>query len=248
MNAILSRTGLARPALTLTLALAVMLATPCVRAAEVPVGDGGAVEVTVSAQELTRLTMSDGRHIAKVWAVEGAMQAQPDAEAGEIYIRPLGKAPGQVFSFFVRDEFGATYTLAARVADVPSQTIHLKPTPRPAPLATPSGTLADDHLQRIKTLIRGMASSPRAIPPEYAAEHLDQKLRGWDGTQVRLLERWNGASLRGEVWTIRNTSKAELHLDESRFSHIYDDLCAVAIGTPTVPPSGSTEVYLARGR
>lgn len=232
----------------LAVILVAMLAPAPGPAADVAVADEGTVEVTVSAHELTRLTMSDGSYVAKVWAVEGAMQAQPDAETGEVYIRPLGKYPGQTFSFFVRDEFGSTYTLAARVADVSSQTIRLKPASRAVPMATASGTLADAHLQRIKTLIRGMASQPRAVPPDYAVEQVGQRLRGWKDTDVQLVERWTGSPLNGEIWTLRNTAKTELRLDESRFVPVYKDLRAVAIDTPVLAPGASTEVYFARGR
>lgn len=217
-------------------------------AADIPVSDGAAVEVTVSAKELTRLTMTDGRHIAKVWAVEGAMQAQPDADTGEVYIRPLDKAPGQAFSFFVRDEFGSTYTLAARVADLPSQTVRLKPAARSVPAAIASGTTADTHLQRIKTLIRGMASQPRAVTPDYSIESVDRSLPLWKDAEVQLLQRWNGSPLKGEIWLLRNRSKEELRLDEARFAAVYPDVSAVAIDTPVLAPGASTEVYLARGR
>ncbi|MFP5305630.1 MAG: type-F conjugative transfer system secretin TraK, partial [Gammaproteobacteria bacterium] len=187
MSVILSRTGLPHLPM-LTVVLAVMLAPAPGPAAEVAVSDGGTAKITVSAHELTRLTMSDGSHVAKVWAVEGAMHAQPDSDAGEVYIRPLGKSPGQMFSFFVRDEFGSTYTLAARVADVPSQTIRLTPAARAVPMAGGGGgSSADAHLQRIKTLIRGMASRPRTVPPGYTVEKVGQKLRGWKDTEVRLV-------------------------------------------------------------
>lgn len=233
----------------LTVILAAMLAPAPGPAADLAVSDGGTVEVTVSAHELTRLTMSDGSHVAKVWAVEGAMHAQPDSDAGEVYIRPLGKSPGQMFSFFVRDEFGSTYTLAARVADVPSQTIRLTPAARAVPMAGGRGSSsADAHLQRIKTLIRGMASRPRTVPPGYAVEKVGQKLRGWKDTEVRLVERWTGSALSGEIWTLRNTAKTQLQLGESLFVPVYEDLRAVAIETPALPHGASTEVYLARGR
>lgn len=229
--------------------LAAMLAPiPSRAAADIPVFDGAAVEVTVSAQELTRLTMTDGSHVAKVWAVEGAMQAQPDADTGQVYLRPLGKSPGQVFSFFVRDEYGATYTLAARVADVPSQTIRLKPAVRSAPATVASGTVADEHVQRTKTLIRGMASQPRAVPPEYTVETVKQPVPLWEEIEVWLIQRWNGTPLKGEIWVLRNVTNSELRLDETRFATVYPDLRAIAIESLVLAPGASTEVYVARGR
>jgi hypothetical protein len=70
----------------------------------------------------------------------------------------------------------------------------------------------------------------------------------WQQTETLLEQRWNdGGSLRGEVWSVRNRTDAELRLDESQFQGLYADVRAIAIERQSLQPSEATRVYLIRG-
>ncbi len=55
---------------------------------EIEVADGRTVTAKVSARELTRIGMADGRRIVRVWGLEERMTVEPDKEGGQVFIRP----------------------------------------------------------------------------------------------------------------------------------------------------------------
>ena len=126
--------------LLLTMAL-LALATEVPAVQLIEVVSGQTATVKVSAKELTRIAMADGARIERVWGMDEHMQVQPDADAGQVFLRPaLGSA--KAFSFFVRDDAGETYTLLALPVDMPSDTVLLRSGSR---TATKAGALVCRH-------------------------------------------------------------------------------------------------------
>lgn len=217
-------------------------------AKEIAVSDGATVEAAVSARELTRITMADGSRLARVWGIQGTMEVQSDDETGEAYIRPLALDAGKAFSFFVRDERGATYTIAAIVSDIPSQTIRLRPSDRarsPSTMEGPAGA-ALPYVRALKDLVRSL--SLRSVPADYVRETVGTPVPLWRETGIRALERWVGNDLVGEIWTVRNLSDAPMTLDEAEFDAVYPRLRALSIASMRLQPGESTELYLVRAK
>lgn len=215
---------------------------------DVEVRDGSTSPVTVSAKELTRLAMADGSRLEKLIGAEGTLEVKADADTGTAFIRPVDATAGRSFSFFVRDDRGATYTLAATVANVPSQTVRLRPAGR-APLAraaTAAGR-TDPYQRRVKALVRAMAMDDPAATG-FGFETIGRVVPLWDSTQTVIEQRWtSGDDLSGEVWSIRNLALEDLQLDETQFSTLYPDVRAVAIGTASLGPTHTTRVFVVRG-
>lgn len=241
-----------RSTIALLIALLPALAAECRAAEEVPVSDGGAAQVTLSARELTRIGMTDGVRLGRILAPDGVLDVHPGTDAegkptGDAFVRPIDPTPGKAISFFVRDERGATYTLVATTADVPSHTVLLHPDGSvPVNRNRDSHEKSEPYVWHIKGLVRAMAAQDAS--GEFNRRTVGQVVPVWQQTEAVLEERWTGeGDLRGEAWAFRNTSSADLQLDESQFTGLYPDVEAVAIETQPLRPGASTRVFIVRG-
>lgn len=210
----------------------------------VDVVDGQTVSVKVSSRDLTRIAMADGGRIERVWGLNDNMQVEPDREGGQVFLRPAAGLSASAFSFFVRDDQGATHTLLAVPVDMPSDTVLLRPKNRAARVAsTAANTLAIPYTERIKRLVRAMARG--AIPEGYEPSAEEREIPLWAETRIVLTARYSG-DLTGEVYRLTNISDAEMRLDEREFARLATDIKAVAIVEHTLAPQQSTRLYLVR--
>ena len=241
-----------KPILSATsLALLIALAANA-RAEDVPVRDGGSAQITVSARELTRIGMADGSKLGRVLALDGVVDVHPGTDAsgkdtGDAFLRPIDPSPGKAFSFFVRDERGATYTLVATTADVPSHTVLLHPAdPSPVLHGKPSEDKAEPYLRRIKALVRAMGGTDKE--GSYSHQAVGQVVPVWQQTEAVLDAKWTaGSDLHAEAWTFRNATRDELRLAESQFVGLYPDIRAVAVERQVLKAGEATRVFIVRG-
>ena len=229
------------------LPLPMLLSSKVLAAENVTVSDGGSALVTLSAHELTRISMTDASDkLDKLFGVDGAIDVKPDPASGDVYVRPLDATTGKAFSFFVRDTRGATFTLVATVSDVPAQTILLHTDGaliHPHPVASSDG--AEPYVRQVKALIRAMATNDTSGDTTRTA--VNQPLPLWQQVQTTVDTRWNrGEGLQGETWTVRNTGSGDVRLDETQFKSVYADVRAVAIDQQLLHAGDSTRVYLVR--
>ncbi|MDD3765462.1 MAG: type-F conjugative transfer system secretin TraK [Pseudomonadota bacterium] len=230
--------------------LLLAIAAEAVSAEEVAVRDGATARITLSAHELTRIAMTSGVKLARILAPDGQLEVRPGTGAdgedtGDAFVRPVDPTPDRAFSFFVRDEHGATYTLVATVEDRPSHTVLLKPGD-PVSLREASSDAAEPTVRRIKALVRAMALGD----PERKFGHtaVGKRIPVWRQTASVLDETWTtSADLKGETWTFRNTTADTLRLDETQFTGLYADTRAVAIERLALPPGTTTRVFIVRG-
>jgi hypothetical protein len=234
-----------------SLALLIALAGSA-RAEDVPVRDGGSAQITVSARELTRIGMADGSKLGRVLAPDGVLDVHPGTDAagkdtGDAFLRPIDPTPGKAFSFFVRDDRGATYTLVATTADVPSHTVLLHPVdPGPVLHGKPSEDKAEPYLRRIKALVRAMAGTDKE--GNYSHQSIGQVVPVWQQTEAVLDSRWAaGSDLKAEAWTFRNATHDELRLTEGQFTGLYPDIRAVAVERQVLKAGEATRVFIVRG-
>lgn len=232
--------------LLLTMALlALAINVPAVQLIDVVSGQTATVKV--SAKELTRIAMADGARIERVWGMDEHMQVQPDADAGQVFLRPaLGSA--KAFSFFVRDDAGETYTLLALPVDMPSDTVLLRSGSRTATKAsTPVGVGENTtpHVQRIKSLMRAMATG--VIAEGYLPDYKREPVELWKEAKVLRIARFQG-ELIGEIYEITNVSATPMQLVEHELSRLGTDVAAVAIERHTLTPKQTTRVYVVQGK
>lgn len=210
----------------------------------VDVVDGQTVTVKVSSRDLTRIAMADGGRISRVWGLEDHMQVEPDREGGQMFLRPAPGMTARAFSFFVRDDQGATLTLLAVPVDMPSETVLLRPK-NPTAGISPSGpnTLAIPYTEKIKRLVRAMARG--AVPEGYMPSVEEREIPLWAEARLVLTSRYSG-DLSGEVYKLTNITDEEMRLDEREFSRLATDIKAVAILEHTLAPKQTTRIYLVR--
>lgn len=235
----------------ISLALLIALAASA-QAEDVQVRDGGSAQITVSARELTRIGMADGSKLGRVLAPDGVVDVHPGTDAagkdtGDAFLRPTDSTPGKAFSFFVRDERGATYTLVATTADVPSHTVLLHPAdPGPVLHGKLSEDKAEPYLRRIKALVRAMAGTDK--DGNYSHQVVGQVVPVWQQTEAVLESKWTaGSDLHAEAWTFRNATQEELRLAESQFTGLYPDIRAVAVERQVLKAGEATRVFIVRG-
>lgn len=231
----------------LLLPLPMLLSSKVLAAENVTVSDGGSAIVTLSARELTRISMADGGDkLDRLFGVDGAIDVKPDPSSGDVYVRPFDATAGKAFSFFVRDTRGATFTLVATVSDVPAQTILLHTDG--ALIRARHAVSSDDaepYVRQVKALIRAMATNDTR--GDTTRTHVGQVLPLWQQVQTTVDSRWSrGEGLQGETWTVRNASSGDVRLDETQFKSVYADTRAVAIDQQLLRTGDSTRVYLVR--
>lgn len=192
--------------------------------------------------------MADGSKLTRVWGVEGQFTVQADDEAGEAYLRPIEGAPvGRALSFFVRDAAGATYALTGAIADLPAQTVMIKPKNRARRAADQAAERSEPYVGAIKTLMRSMLESEAA--GEVAGcteERIGQMIPLWREAAVEIVRRWHCERFQGEVLSLKNVSSGEMRLDEREFQSLYPDIRAVAIPLQVLASKEETSILLLR--
>lgn len=209
-----------------------------------PVKDGDTVTVEISARELTRIAMTSGMRIDKVWGGVGMLEIQPDMERGEIFIKPVPGASAAM-SFFVRDSAGSTYTIVATQKDVPSKTVMLKALKKTS--TTNAATYRYRNVpfvDKVKRLLRAMALNTPLV--DYDVEFHNDKVPLWAETTIIFSAAWTGFDLLGEIYTVTNTSDKELVFHESEFMTFGERVKGVAIENLSLAAGETTFLYIIR--
>jgi len=207
----------------------------------IDVADGHTVTAKVSARELTRVSMAGDGRIARVWGLGEQMSVEPDKDGGQVFIRPVAGAAAGPFSFFVRDDAGATYTVVAVPVDMPSDAIVLKA----AGSARNERGAEHSFVGTLRALVRAMALGQE--PYGYTATTMGREVALWAEARV-VLERRYAGELAGEVYRLTNTSSEPMRVDERELGQLAADVQAIAIARHELAPNESTAVYLVRGR
>ncbi len=228
------------------LLLALLLPAPAMALQNIPVSDGDSVTVGVSADELTRFSIEGGR-IVRIWGPDDRFAVEPDKDSGQLFMRLLDKRT-ELFSVFVKDERGGTYTIQVRPENMPADSVVLQPQgDANARLGVgggyyPGSTQGRPYnwVKTLKEMVRNMALG--TLPgAETANQTVDVGLPG----KLVLLERYAGA-LTGEVYEF--TADAELTLDERQFEALTGgdglDVKAVAMDELQLAAGQTTRVYI----
>lgn len=212
-------------------------------AQKVSVEEGGSYVIKVSANELSRLSVERGR-IEKVWSVNTAWDVKADKESGELFVRPRDGVR-KAFSFFVKDNYGNTYTLIATPYDIPSETITLQPKRKSGVGLAKKDALADQpYVQQLKVLIKDMVAGNF---DQYMCEEVDQEVSLWRETKITLAHQCESPSLEADVYRIANVSGKELVMSEREFAGFGIDVQAVALERMVLQPDEWTTLYIVRG-
>ena len=223
----------------ISLKLLVLLWSLPVIAQNYEVGDGDTIRVRISSREINRVLVDGGR-INKVWGSSGILEIKPDKDNGEIYVKPTDNAE-RSFSFFIRDDQGATYTLIATQSDIPSQTITVKPKFK---IVRNSKSKNDPYILKIKKLIKEMALG--SDKTEYRVSSHDKEVKLWKDVRIRLQRSYASKDLKGEVYLIRNISQKKIRFNESEFLGFGANVRAVSLDKLELEDEESATLYVVR--
>lgn len=212
-------------------------------AQEFRVKDGDTITVKISSRELTRITVDGVGRLDKVWGAAGVLEITPDKEKGEIFVRPSRSAP-TAFSFFVRDDLGATYTIVAKQHDIPSETVLLKPAAPRKSAGRGSEYRSTPYIERVKRLMKGMALGEDVAG--YTFDDAEKKVPLWAETNITLRRVYTGYDLLGEIYTLENISDKEIVFHEREFLDFGDNVQAVALEQLSLAKGETTFIYVVR--
>ena len=205
----------------------------------VDVADGVTAYAKIASDELTRISIADGR-IASWYVPKGKLIIQKDAKGGELYVRPLDRSA--VVSMFITSGSGATYALTMQPVAMPSESVVLREGgPRKRPAAVERAGSLDNA---IKELMLTMASD--RIPLDIEVRESGQEFRLWQGSRLTLVRSWLGQTLMGERFDLTNTSSTPMRLLEQEF--FKPGVLAISVETLNLAPGDTTRVFVVRYR
>ena len=229
----------------LFLLLISIAAEPVCAAQVVEASEGRSVPVRVSRSDLTRLVMADGGRIVRVWTRASQVTLRADPESGQVFLRPA--AATKAFTLFLRDAEGATYSLLALPADVPGDTVFIRPSGASVGRATSFGAMAEPYVARLGRWARVLARG--GVPREAQVEELDELVPllvpSWEARALRLRLRVRSGSLVGERYLLSNLGETELRVEEREFA-VLGRVLAVAVDRHALAPGESGAVFLLR--
>ena len=227
--------------------------------------DSRSIEISISKQNLTRITVKDDS-IANVFGITGEYVLEADEELGQVFIRPIG--PGG-FSSMTGDgtnkpihltlttEKGHTQDLRLIPKDQPPEALILKEGKQEALLSQGSMTgvsaaqVPTTRVSIARDEIEGLlqACQEMRIPLGYKVAPLDLKpFKGPFKSPHLLIREIRGEKLRALTYEVKNLSKFPLISSEDNFTQIphakKSDIIAVWIGKKTISPGERTHVHV----
>lgn len=219
-----------------------LLASTTVNALQVlELGDGETAIGKLSSREMTRITVAAGGRIVDLWGASNLFEASKDDERGQIYLRLVNPAQRDPLNLFVSDDSGRTYTLILTPADIPAETVMIKPRGQGRQGAL-QWERTQPYIVTLKRLLLQMARD--AIPDGYEVVERGVTVPLWTESLFRLDREYRGGQLAGEVYTLTNTSGREMVMEEREFYR--PGVTAVAIEKTVLAPAATTRVYVIR--
>ena len=200
------------------------------------VSDGGTAYAKISVQDLTRLTINNGR-IASWHAPKGKLVIQKNAKSGELYVRPLNR--DEPVSLFVTSDKGSTYAITMLPVAMPAESIILNEARRKTPSTIERAGTRDET---IKALMLAMAAD--RMPPDMEVRESQQSFSLWQGSRLTLVRSWLGTTLMGERFDLTNTGTSVMRLLEQEL--FKPGVLAISVEKHELAPSESTRVFVVR--
>lgn len=223
-------------------ALLFLINTPAYGEQKFNVSSGDVVKIKLSSRELTRIAVENGR-IDKLWGSSGILESQVDKKEGEIFLRPSSMA-SHAFSFFVRDNFGSTYTIIAEQVDIPSQTVILVPNNRVSRVDKEKYKNRG-LVVKIKDLIKVMAN-PDTNLDKIQSQDRHELISLWKESRVTLVKTYQMDTLKGETFSFKNISNQDMQVVENEFLNFRPNTLAVSLEKLSLKPDEETKLYIIR--
>lgn len=228
----------------LFMVMAILPARAVYATQEFQVTDGDIIKVLISKSDLSRLVIGGEGRLDRVWSRDGYLDLEADVVHGEAFFRARPSAP-KIFSFFVKDDFGNTYTLTAVQQNIPSQTIVLNSkNSSKKPLSINQSERSQPLKKQVNRLFKSMFHDESI--QGYVKEDKHDFVHLWQETMITLIHLYRGHKYEGEVYEVENVSKKQIEFNESEFFDFGKNLIAVGIEYTTLEPKEKTRVFIVR--
>ena len=206
----------------------------------VEVEDNGAYQVRLSARELTRITVENGR-IRRIDGNEGEFIIQRDTKLGQAFVRPA--VLDKPLNLFISTESGRVYSLVMTPLDIPAHTVVLRERGpvRSTPVAN-APQKAGSYEAGILKLINAMARNDPGVQIEVRKDNAEIGL--WQGFRFVREAQFRERNYIGERFRLYNNTGRVQTLAEQEFYK--PGVLAVAVEVLQLAPGQTTAVYVVR--
>lgn len=207
----------------------------------VDVADGRSHLVKISAKEMSRIAVAQGK-VRRIDFIDGELEVKKDDDDGDYYVLPLVQKPINVF---VKTASGQTHALILQPTDMPLETIILREPAKKQndPKRTSTEIERAGALEvAVKRLVGSMARGEK--PFEFEVTSVNKEIGLWNEARFVLQERYVGQSLVGERFRLTNVSKSVMRIAEQELYR--QGVVAVSIENQILNPGESTEVFITR--
>ena len=218
--------------------------------------DSKSIEISISKENLTRITVKDDR-VANVFGITGEYVLEADEELGQVFIRPIGHETNKPIHLTLTTEKGHTQDLRLVPKDQAPTALILEEGQQETFLSQGSMThvsaaqVSTTRVSIARDEIEGLlqACQEGRIPLGYKVAPLDLKDTSVTFKDPHLLIREiRGEKLRALTYEVKNLSTLPLILSEDKFTQIphakKSDIIAVWIAKKTINPGESTYVHV----
>lgn len=221
--------------------LMISLATNAMALTGVHFQDNTDIAVSLSQTNYNRLVVKDDK-ITQAHFPEGTM-AIKNEEDGSLYVMLATNTP---FTLFVTTESGHHFSATVNGEESLGKTIEFVPQTRaPVKLAHAAAethqTPEPPEASAIKTLLSSMVSAKPLPGFQVKKHHFAQATRLQQGLVLTPKQTFNGMTLKGEVFSIYNSSKRPIDISETWF--VAEGVKAVSLTATTLVPKQSAVVY-----
>lgn len=232
----------------------------------VDVRDGDTEIAQVSIKDQTRITLSGGKILEVLGDVfdkdknpAGRFSVYPDAQAGEVYVRP--RFDGTMYrpaTLTFKTDAGK-FDVLLQPLDMPADPIIMRNMGKAQPKgkqgqlaaaatdpvrATPPEFNSPSYIRTIKGWMLAMATNH--APESLDVRQVHQEIKLWKDVRFVLDDEWVGRALVGDRFTLRNNSANALVLDEREFYK--PGVLAVTVQRHQIDPGGDTAIWILRNK
>lgn len=235
--------------------------------------DGDTALAKMSMKDQTRIKLDKGRIVDVIGDVydreknpAGRLVVVPDAEDGEIYVRPVDSNPRPV-KVDLRTDRGK-FSLLLEPVDIPGDTVILRPRGPALPKGSGAGAAqaADagftaglpvqvqstgaplprtaNHVRTLKAITLAMAGTE--VPADVEVRPVNQVVTLWREARFVQLATYLSRDLVGERYELTNVSENEMVIDERELYR--DGVQSVSVQFHRLRPGTKTAVWIVRAR
>jgi conjugal transfer pilus assembly protein TraK len=192
--------------------------------------------IKISAKELTRIAVENGR-LRSIVATEGDLMIEKDEERGQAFVRPL--VLDKPINVRIITGSGSTYSVIMQPVDMPQEDVIVR---ERAARTGDQGDRTTSYERNLKALVAAMAADEP--PSNVDMKRVGQEFALWEGTRFILESVFLDRGMTGEKYSLHNIGKDRIRIAEQELYR--KGVLAVAIESMTLDPGQSTWVFVVR--